>query len=63
MPFNDKVFHFEKSLTKLNTKIRWNIFLIWIFWHSYVLKKNDVLWLPWFQMIKNNKIFNFYDKI
>jgi hypothetical protein len=57
--FNDKNFHFQKSLTKAKSKIGSNIFLIWIYWDSYVLKRNNVLWLSWFQMIKKKKIFNF----
>ncbi len=50
--FNDNFFHFEKSLTKLKLKIGSNGFLIWVSWHSCVLKRNNVPWLPWFQMEK-----------
>jgi len=53
--FNDRVFHFEKFLTKLNAKIRSNKILILISWHSYVLKKYNVPWLSWFQMTKKLK--------
>jgi hypothetical protein len=59
--FNDRNFHFQKSLIKSKLKIGSIWFLIWVFWHSYVLKKNNLLWLPWFQMVKNNKSIIFYD--
>jgi hypothetical protein len=48
--FNDKKFHFQKSLTKPKPKIKSNGFLIWVSWHSCVLKWNIVAWLPWFKM-------------
>jgi len=48
--FNDKIFHFQKSLIKSKFKIGSNEFLIWVYWHSCVLKRNNVPWLPWCQM-------------
>ncbi len=50
--FNDKKFHFQKSLTKPKPKIGSNGILIRVSWHSCVLKRNNVPWLPWFQMEK-----------
>jgi hypothetical protein len=35
---NDKKFHFRKSLTKPKLKIGSNGFLIWVSWHSCLLK-------------------------
>jgi hypothetical protein len=40
--FNNKKFHFQKSLTKPKPKIGLNGFLIWVSWHSYVLKNDNV---------------------
>jgi hypothetical protein len=51
--FNNRIFHFQKSFIKPKLKIGSNGFFIWFFWHSYVLKRNIVPWLPWFQMVKN----------
>ncbi len=48
--FNDKKFHFQKSLIKPKFKIGSNEFLIWVSRHSCVLKRNNVPWLPWCQM-------------
>jgi hypothetical protein len=48
--FNDIIFHFQSSLTKPKFKIGSNGFLIWVSWHSCVLKRNNVPWLPWFHM-------------
>jgi len=47
--FNNIKVHFQKSLTKPKLKIGSNGFLIWVSWHS-CLKKNNVSWLPWFEM-------------
>ncbi len=48
--FNDKNFHFQKSLIKPKFKIGSNEFFIWVSWHSCVLKRNNVPWLSWCQM-------------
>ncbi len=40
--FNDRIFHFQKSLIEQKLKIGSNGFLIWVFWHSCVLKRNNV---------------------
>jgi hypothetical protein len=59
--FIDIIFHFQRSLTKQKLKIGSNGFLIWVSWHSCVWKKNNVPWLPWFQMEnKFKKIFCFF---
>jgi hypothetical protein len=60
--FNDKKFHFQKSLIKSKPKIGSNRFLIWVSWHLYVLKKNNVPWLPWFQMGEKINL-TLYDRI
>jgi hypothetical protein len=60
--FNDKKFLLQKSLTEAKPKIGSNEFLIWVSWHSCVLKRNNVPWLPWFQMEKNKSLV-FNDKI
>jgi hypothetical protein len=52
---NDRIFQFQKSLIKPKLKIWSNGFLIWVFLHSYVLKRNNVPWLPWFKWQKINK--------
>jgi hypothetical protein len=57
--FNDRNFHFQKSLTKPKPKFGSNGFLVWFFKHSYVLKRNNVPWLPQFQMEENKLIFYF----
>ncbi len=57
--FNDKNFHFQKFLIKPKPKIGSNGFFIWVSQHSCVLEKNNVLWLPWFQITKNKKISKF----
>ncbi len=51
--FNDKKIHFQKSLIKPKPKIGANGFLIWVSWHSCVLKRNNVPRLTWFQIPKN----------
>jgi hypothetical protein len=53
--FNDRIFHFQKSIIKLKLKIGSNEFLIWVSWHSCMLKRNNVPWLPWFQMEEKKK--------
>ncbi len=57
--FNDNFFHFQKSLMKPKLKTESNRFLIWISWHSCVLKRNNVPWFPWFQMAKSKYISSF----
>jgi hypothetical protein len=54
--FNDKIFHFQKSLIKPKLKIGSNGFLIRVFWHSCLLKRNNVPWLPWFPMKKKKTL-------
>jgi hypothetical protein len=61
--FNDRSFHFQKSLTKPKLKIGSNGILIWVSWHSCVLKRNNVPWLLWFQMAPKKKNLIFYDRI
>ncbi len=53
--FNDNFFCFQKSLTKPKLKIGPYGFLIWKSWHPCALKRNNVPWLPWFQMTKKKK--------
>ncbi len=50
-----------KTFNKSKHKLESNRFLIWVSWCSCVLKRNNVSWLPWFQMTKNiNIYFSFF---
>jgi hypothetical protein len=51
--FNNRFFHFQKSLTKPKLQIESSGFLSSVSWHSCVLKRNNVPWLPRFQMAIN----------
>jgi hypothetical protein len=48
--FFNRFFHFQKSFIKPKLKIGSNGYLIWVSWNSCVLKKNNMPWLPWFQI-------------
>jgi len=61
--FDDKNSHFQNILIKSKPKFGTNGFLIWVSWHSCVLKRSNVALLPWFQMEKNKIIKKHYDKI